>query len=65
MMVERLPLDEIRLHKWSSEADDRLCELVSEDIYSFSEIGVIMGRSKCSVLGRFQRIAARMEGWVR
>lgn len=50
--------------KWAPERDAELCELVSEDRYSFSQIGQIMGLSKCAVLGRFSRIAARMEGKI-
>lgn len=42
--------------KWPPERDMELCDLVAEDRYSFSEIGAMLGVSKGSAMGRFDRL---------
>lgn len=45
--------------RWTSAEDDILADLIADGL-SFSEAGRRMGRSKCSCLSRFRKIARDM-----
>lgn len=47
---------------WKPDEDAQLCELVSLDRYSFSEIASLIGKTKGATIGRFGRLAAHL-GW--
>lgn len=62
MVTPKLSPDELKPLKWPPERDMKLCDLVAEDRYSFSEIGAMLGCSKGSAMGRFDRLRLRY-GW--
>lgn len=63
-MTRNMPISPGAPVTWLPERDAELTELVATDKLTFEQIGNRMGISKGSAIGRFYRIAARMEGRV-
>lgn len=63
-MTRNMPISPGAPVLWKPDDDATLCGMVALDQYSFTEIARVMRKTKGSVIGRFYRIAARMEGRV-